>query len=39
MRHFGHIPSAVRSGLFHREPADFTADSPARTLAVALGAT
>ncbi|MFD8011084.1 HpcH/HpaI aldolase/citrate lyase family protein [Streptomyces sp. NPDC058955] len=39
MRHFGHIPSAVRSGLFHREPAEFTADSPARTLAVALGAT
>ncbi|MFF9341728.1 MULTISPECIES: HpcH/HpaI aldolase/citrate lyase family protein [unclassified Streptomyces] len=39
MRHFGHIPSAARSGLFHREPADFTADSPARTLAVALGAT
>ncbi|MFI1716254.1 HpcH/HpaI aldolase/citrate lyase family protein [Streptomyces litmocidini] len=39
MRHFGHIPSAVRTGLFHREPAEFTADSPARTLAVALGAT
>ncbi|MFE6228528.1 HpcH/HpaI aldolase/citrate lyase family protein [Streptomyces sp. NPDC057854] len=39
MRHFGHIPSAVRSGLFHREPAEFTADSPARVLAVALGAT
>ncbi|MFI1655473.1 HpcH/HpaI aldolase/citrate lyase family protein [Streptomyces sp. NPDC020472] len=39
MRHFGHIPSAVRTGLFHQEPADFTADSPARTLAVALGAT
>ncbi|MDX2297917.1 MULTISPECIES: HpcH/HpaI aldolase/citrate lyase family protein [Streptomyces] len=39
MRHFGHIPSTVRSGLFHREPAEFTADSPARTLAVALGAT
>ncbi|MFD4377606.1 HpcH/HpaI aldolase/citrate lyase family protein [Streptomyces sp. NPDC058486] len=39
MRHFGHIPSAVRSGLFHREPVEFTADSPARTLAVALGAT
>ncbi|MGW0116913.1 HpcH/HpaI aldolase/citrate lyase family protein [Streptomyces sp. NPDC003327] len=39
MRHFGHIPSAVRAGLFHREPAVFTADSPARTLAVALGAT
>ncbi|AJF65008.1 HpcH/HpaI aldolase/citrate lyase family protein [Streptomyces vietnamensis] len=39
MRHFGHIPSAVRTGLFHQEPVDFTADSPARTLAVALGAT
>ncbi|MFE9041276.1 HpcH/HpaI aldolase/citrate lyase family protein [Streptomyces sp. NPDC012421] len=39
MRHFGHIPSAARNGLFHREPAAFTADSPARTLAVALGAT
>ncbi|MFG3035797.1 HpcH/HpaI aldolase/citrate lyase family protein [Streptomyces sp. NPDC048330] len=39
MRHFGHIPPATRAGLFHREPADFTADSPARTLAVALGAT
>ncbi|MFJ2933601.1 HpcH/HpaI aldolase/citrate lyase family protein [Streptomyces sp. NPDC087219] len=39
MRHFGHIPSATRAGLFLREPAAFTADSPARTLAVALGAT
>ncbi|MFJ5835058.1 HpcH/HpaI aldolase/citrate lyase family protein [Streptomyces sp. NPDC093089] len=39
MRHFGHIPSATRAGLFHREPVDFTSDSPARTLAVALGAT
>ncbi|MFE5796456.1 HpcH/HpaI aldolase/citrate lyase family protein [Streptomyces sp. NPDC056503] len=39
MRHFGHIPSEVRSGLFHREPVEFTADSPAPTLAVALGAT
>ncbi|MDV9187940.1 HpcH/HpaI aldolase/citrate lyase family protein [Streptomyces sp. SR27] len=39
MRHFGHIPSTTRAGLFHREPAVFTADSPARTLAVALGAT
>ncbi|CAM5544131.1 ATP/GTP-binding protein [Streptomyces tanashiensis] len=39
MRHFGHIPSAVRTGLFHREPVEFTPDSPARTLAVALGAT
>ncbi|MEU3607270.1 HpcH/HpaI aldolase/citrate lyase family protein [Streptomyces sp. NPDC035033] len=39
MRHFGYIPSAVRSGLFHREPAEFTADSPPRVLAAALGAT
>ncbi|WP_418956858.1 HpcH/HpaI aldolase/citrate lyase family protein [Streptomyces tritici] len=39
MRHFGHIPSASRAGLFHQEPAEFTADSPARTLAAALGAT
>ncbi|MFF5451667.1 HpcH/HpaI aldolase/citrate lyase family protein [Streptomyces sp. NPDC012950] len=39
MRHFGHIPSVKRAGLFHREPAEFTADSPARTLATALGAT
>ncbi|WMX47264.1 HpcH/HpaI aldolase/citrate lyase family protein [Streptomyces roseicoloratus] len=39
MRHFGHIPAAARAALFHREPAVFTADSPADTLAVALGAT
>ncbi|MBB4979704.1 MULTISPECIES: HpcH/HpaI aldolase/citrate lyase family protein [Streptomyces] len=39
MRHFGHIPAAVQARLFHREPAEFTADSPAGTLAVALGAT
>ncbi|MGW5418982.1 HpcH/HpaI aldolase/citrate lyase family protein [Streptomyces sp. NPDC003943] len=39
MRHFGHIPAATRAGLFHREPAEFTADSSARTLAAALGAT
>ncbi|MFF5972287.1 HpcH/HpaI aldolase/citrate lyase family protein [Streptomyces sp. NPDC012769] len=39
MRHFGHIPAATRSGLFHQEPAEFSAGSPARTLAVALGAT
>ncbi|MFF7810849.1 HpcH/HpaI aldolase/citrate lyase family protein [Streptomyces sp. NPDC007945] len=39
MRHFGHIPSTVRNRLFHREPVEFTADSPAGTLAVALGAT
>lgn len=39
MRHFGHVPSAARARLFHQEPCDFGADSPARTLAAALGAT
>ncbi|MDX3095816.1 HpcH/HpaI aldolase/citrate lyase family protein [Streptomyces sp. ME01-24h] len=39
MRHFGHLASGVRHELFHREPAEFTAASPAATLAVALGAT
>ncbi|MFF6774607.1 HpcH/HpaI aldolase/citrate lyase family protein [Streptomyces sp. NPDC012637] len=39
MRHFGHIPAATRAALFHQEPVPFTADSPADTLAVALGAT
>lgn len=39
MRHFVHIPPGVRSGLFQHEPAEFTADSPGRTLATALGAT
>ncbi|MFD5555323.1 HpcH/HpaI aldolase/citrate lyase family protein [Streptomyces sp. NPDC127068] len=39
MRHFGHIAPQVRQRLFYREPCDFTADSPARVLAVALGAT
>ncbi|MEU7277435.1 HpcH/HpaI aldolase/citrate lyase family protein [Streptomyces sp. NPDC045431] len=39
MRHFGHIPSAARAGLFHRQPCEFTADSPAKLLAAALGAT
>ncbi|MGI5468527.1 HpcH/HpaI aldolase/citrate lyase family protein [Streptomyces sp. CA-132043] len=39
MRHFGHLPPAVRATLFHQEPAEFTADSPQRLLAVALGAT
>ncbi|PRH76397.1 ATP/GTP-binding protein [Streptomyces solincola] len=39
MRHFGYIPAAVRAGLFHREPGDFTADSPPHVLATALGAT
>ncbi|MER6999701.1 HpcH/HpaI aldolase/citrate lyase family protein [Streptomyces sp. NPDC000410] len=39
MRHFGHIPATVRKELFHKEPAEFEAGSPARTLAAALGAT
>ncbi|WP_037906600.1 HpcH/HpaI aldolase/citrate lyase family protein [Actinacidiphila yeochonensis] len=39
MRHFGHLSSDTRMGLFHREPQEFTADAPAHTLAVALGAT
>lgn len=39
MRHFGHLPAAVRKELFHREPGEFTLHSPARTLATALGAT
>ncbi|QOV38627.1 HpcH/HpaI aldolase/citrate lyase family protein [Streptomyces ferrugineus] len=39
MRHFGHIAPEVRQRLFHQEPCDFTADSPARLLSVALGAT
>jgi citrate lyase beta subunit len=39
MRHFGHIAPEVRQRLFHQEPCEFTADSSARLLAVALGAT
>jgi citrate lyase beta subunit len=39
MRHFGHLAPDVRNELFHREPQEFTSDSSARTLAVALGAT
>ncbi|MCY0935241.1 HpcH/HpaI aldolase/citrate lyase family protein [Streptomyces sp. H34-S4] len=39
MRHFGHISPSVRKDLFHQEPAEFTATSPAATLAAALGAT
>ncbi|XMA36901.1 HpcH/HpaI aldolase/citrate lyase family protein [Streptomyces albogriseolus] len=39
MRHFGHIAPAVRKRLFYREPCSFTADSPARVLSAALGAT
>lgn len=39
MRHFEHLPGEVRASLFHQEPGEFGVDSPARTLAVALGAT
>ncbi|MGW1888908.1 HpcH/HpaI aldolase/citrate lyase family protein [Streptomyces sp. NPDC002004] len=39
MRHFGQLAPEVRQRLFHREPCVFGADSPARTLATALGAT
>lgn len=39
MRHFGYLPPEERQRLFHQEPAAFTADSPARVLAAALGAT
>ncbi|MFC9284334.1 HpcH/HpaI aldolase/citrate lyase family protein [Streptomyces collinus] len=39
MRHFGHIAPAERQRLFHQEPCAFAADSPARLLSAALGAT
>jgi citrate lyase beta subunit len=39
MRHFRQLTPERRSALFHREPVEFTADAPASTLAVALGAT
>lgn len=39
MRHFGHIPAIARKELFHQEPAEFDADSPADMLSMALGAT
>ncbi|MFG2222020.1 HpcH/HpaI aldolase/citrate lyase family protein [Streptomyces sp. NPDC048644] len=39
MRHFGHLAPDIRKTLFHQEPVEFTAGSPARLLAVALGAT
>ncbi|MGW8376341.1 HpcH/HpaI aldolase/citrate lyase family protein [Streptomyces sp. ODS28] len=39
MRHFGHLTAERRRALFHREPAEFTAESPPRVLATALGAT
>ncbi|GAB2829116.1 HpcH/HpaI aldolase/citrate lyase family protein [Streptomyces chlorus] len=39
MHHFGQVAPAVRKRLFHREPGLFTAQSPARLLSMALGAT
>ncbi|MFC7264413.1 HpcH/HpaI aldolase/citrate lyase family protein [Streptomyces lutosisoli] len=39
MRHFGHIAPEERQRLFFREPGAFTADSSARVLSAALGAT
>ncbi|CAM5720226.1 HpcH/HpaI aldolase/citrate lyase family protein [Streptomyces badius] len=39
MRHFGHISPTAREGLFYKEPCAFTAESPARMLSIALGAT
>ncbi|MEU4143855.1 HpcH/HpaI aldolase/citrate lyase family protein [Streptomyces parvulus] len=39
MRHFGQIAPEVGKRLFHQEPCSFTADSPARLLSAALGAT
>lgn len=39
MRHFGHIAPETRERLFHQEPCAFTADSPAKVLSAALGAT
>ncbi|MFE9923919.1 HpcH/HpaI aldolase/citrate lyase family protein [Streptomyces sp. NPDC005774] len=39
MHHFGQIAPAARKRLFHREPGRFTAQSPARLLSMALGAT
>ncbi|WP_210586727.1 HpcH/HpaI aldolase/citrate lyase family protein [Streptomyces sp. GESEQ-35] len=39
MHHFGHIAPEVRQRLFHQEPCEFTADSSARLLSAALGAT
>ncbi|GAA1901789.1 HpcH/HpaI aldolase/citrate lyase family protein [Streptomyces sodiiphilus] len=39
MRHYGHLTAAERGRLFHREPAEFSLDSPVQTLGLALGAT
>ncbi|WP_069811620.1 HpcH/HpaI aldolase/citrate lyase family protein [Streptomyces sp. TP-A0874] len=39
MRHFRHVPAAVRQSLFHSEPVEFDENSPISTLGAALGAT
>ncbi|RCG24256.1 ATP/GTP-binding protein [Streptomyces diacarni] len=39
MRHFRHLTPERLGALFHRPPAEFTADAPVSTLAMALGAT
>ncbi|WP_369208311.1 HpcH/HpaI aldolase/citrate lyase family protein [Streptomyces sp. PU-14G] len=39
MRHFRHLTPERLGALFHRPPAEFTAEAPVGTLAVALGAT
>lgn len=39
MRHFRHLAPDVRHALFHREPGEFGAHSPLRTLSTGLGAT
>jgi citrate lyase beta subunit len=39
MRHFQQLPDSQAAMLFHRIPAEFTRNSPADQLAVALGAT
>lgn len=39
MRHFGQIAPEARQRLFFQEPCEFGADSPARLLSAALGAT
>lgn len=39
MRHFGYLAAEADEALFHRVPAEFTPDAPARILAAGLGAT
>lgn len=39
MRHFGHLPTHLRSELFHREPVAFDVGTPQRLLSTCLGAT